>query len=94
MNLRHDKLTELLLAARCPDPGCDGFGTVEGVFTGTIAVWCGNAIEGQVWIDGPEPCQWCHERAELLDRQDLLECPNTMPPEIDDIDNELPFLDG
>lgn len=67
-----EKLIALLLAARCPDPGCDGFGTAEGE----------NCID---------PCQWCHERAEVLHRPDLLVCPDIEPQPIDDIDNDISF---
>lgn len=95
------KLTELLLAARCPDPSCNGFGTVEGEYMGTAAGCCGNPLENgeccgnaiavPVQEQSFEPCQWCHERAEVLGRHDLLARPEIESELVDDIDNELPF---
>jgi len=94
------KLIELLLHARCPDSDCDGYGTVQGAGPGMEAICCGsplpsgeccgNPVEGRSEGDGCEACQWCHERAELLDRKDLLS-----PPVDTDVWNsdpdELPF---
>lgn len=99
--MNQDKLTELLLAARCPNPDCDGFGTVEGVAEidepaccGDLlpdGECCGQAVATQYVYQDMGPCQWCHERAELLNRPALLESPETTPLEIDDIDNQLPI---
>lgn len=73
----NEKLIELLLDARCPNPSCDGFGAAEGVDQETQEV---DTI----------PCKWCHERAELLDRDDLLS-PPVDPNEWLDDPEELPF---
>lgn len=79
------KALELLRVARCPDLHCDGYGTTVQMVDVTVAACCrsllgdgsccGNAVPELSQEPAPAPCQWCHERAELLGDETLLQLP-------------------
>lgn len=73
------KSKELLRIARCPDPNCDNKGTTIKTVARTTIGCCGNFLpSGECCGNGvpepeediePSPCQWCHERDEILSEE-------------------------
>ena len=90
------ELEDLLRQAHCPN--CDGCGfyEVEGTSTGigccgcynNDGSCCGNGVAVPVPDLQLEQCEWCHERARLLDDDSLI---TSTPQGYANIDDEIPF---
>lgn len=95
------KLRELLEAAKCPDPDCDGTGHTVVLVEVTVPRCCGNALDDGGCCNSPVPdvdqepqvveCQWCNERAEILGKPELIKPPNPVALFDQAFNNELPF---
>jgi len=93
MNLT--KIIELLEIAKCPDPDCDGYGVT--VVQGSEAGCCNQPTDSGECCGDPvavqtqeqSHCEWCHDRADALDKPSLLV--QSTKADIDDIDNQIPI---
>lgn len=94
-------MESLLAQARCPDPNCYGAGQKVAEAEVTVPVCCGSPLDNGECCGRPAPgvdlelqasqCQWCHERAAVLGRPDLLEKEEAPDPFANIFDNALPF---